>query len=134
MWAYGTYSRIITKDAVHGIKKKDFFFFFFFFTSSHQVLPLRTLPIDVFTQNTSMSPLQLICWIMRFPCQQQLDTGQSVLRQGVIAHLKAVMGALVFLCGFAERECVNIPQPECRELKWQHSDDPVDHVHRPRMT
>lgn len=42
----------------------------------------------------------------------------SVLRQGVIARLKAATEALAPLCGCAERECVNIPQPECRELKW----------------
>ena len=58
--------------------------------------------------------------------------GQSVLRQGVIARLKAAMA--LGLCGFAERESVNIPLLECRELKWRHSDDPVDSVHGPRMT
>ena len=45
-----------------------------------------------------------------------VDMGQSVLRQGVIARLKAAM--TFGLCGFAERESVNIPLPECRELKW----------------
>jgi hypothetical protein len=58
--------------------------------------------------------------------------GQSVLRQGVIARLKAAM--TFGLCGFAERESVNIPLPECRELKWRHSDDPVNRVCGPRMT
>ena len=58
--------------------------------------------------------------------------GQSVLRQGVIARLKAAMA--FGLRWFAERECVNIPQLECRELKWRHSDDPVNRVCGPRMT
>ncbi len=70
----------------------------------------------------------------RFPCQQQLDTGQSVLRQGVIARLKADRDFFGGLYGFAERECVNIPQPGCREMKRQRSDDPGDRDHRPRMT
>ena len=70
----------------------------------------------------------------RFPCQQQLDTGQSVLRQGVIARLKADSDYLGSFYRFAERECVNIPQPGCREMKRQRSDDPGDRVCRPRMT
>ena len=60
--------------------------------------------------------------------------GQSVLRQGVIARLKAATGLFGVLCGYAERECVNIPQLECRELKWQHVDDPDNHMDWPRMT
>lgn len=60
--------------------------------------------------------------------------GQSVLRQGVIARLKADTAQLAGMYGLAERECVNIPQPGCRDLKWQHIDDPVYRVHRPRMT
>ena len=53
----------------------------------------------------------------RFPCQQQLDTGQSVLRQGVIARLKADSDNFGCFFRFAERECMNIPQPGCREMK-----------------
>ena len=63
-----------------------------------------------------------------------VDTGQSVLRQGVIARLKADSDSLGCFYRFAERECVNIPQPGCREMKRQRSDDPGDRVCRPRMT
>ena len=63
-----------------------------------------------------------------------MDTGQSVLRQGVIARLKADRDFFGDLYGFAERECVNIPQPGCREMKRQRNDDPGDRVDRPRMT
>ena len=70
----------------------------------------------------------------RFPCQQQLDPGQSVLRQGVIARLKADSDNFGCFYMFAERECVHIPQPGCRGTKRQRSDDPGDRVDRPRMT
>ena len=63
-----------------------------------------------------------------------MDTGQSVLRQGVIARLKADSDYFGSFYRFAERECVNIPQLGCREMKRQRSDDPEDRVHRPRMT
>eukprot|EP00661_Eupelagonemidae_sp_cell13_P015513 gene15513-biopygen20191 len=71
--------------------------------------------------------------VEKVPCQQQ-DTGQSVLRQGVFARLKADGESFGTFYGFAERECVNNPQPGYREMKRQRSDDPGDRDHRHRMT
>ena len=63
-----------------------------------------------------------------------MDTGQSVLRQGVIARLKADSDHFGGFYRFAERERVNIPRRGCREMKRQRIDDPGDRVRRPRMT